>query len=195
MDAVKKLRQIDRRLAEARQVLRAIDEEQRRALADVKTAEAALAEHFSQEHVDELEPRELHAKLTAARNRAEQPWQQRREGKAQVVRKLETERAWFVQEHLGELAAAKEPAAHAAQERMIKALEEIEEAVREWQRVASHFSGLLTVVDGIDGRDVPELHIDAVRLESARALERGIPEPLPRTLYAVEEDPTFRSAA
>jgi hypothetical protein len=50
-------------------------------------------------------------------------------------------------------------------------------------------------VDGIDGRDVPELYIDAVRLEAQRALERGVPTPLPRSLYAVEEDPTVRSAA
>jgi hypothetical protein len=35
-----------------------------------------------------------------------------------------------------------------------------------------------------------------VRLESARALERGIPEPLPRSLYEAEDaDPTVRSAA
>jgi hypothetical protein len=63
MDAVNELTKIDTRLAEARHALRAIDEEQRRALADVKTAEAALADHFSQEHVDELEPRDLHNNL------------------------------------------------------------------------------------------------------------------------------------
>jgi hypothetical protein len=195
MNAVKQLQKLDKRLAEARHDLRAIDEEQRSALADVKTAEAALADHFAQEHVDELEPRDLHAKLAAARNRAEQPWQQRREGKRRLVLKLEAERAEFIRQHLGELVEAKEPAARAAQERVIKALEEVDEAARDWQGVAQHFSGLLSEVDGIDGRDVPDLLIDAVRLEAQRALERGIPTPLPRSLYAVEEDPTVRRAA
>jgi hypothetical protein len=38
-------------------------------------------------------------------------------------------------------------------------------------------------------------HIDAVPLEAQRALERGIPAPLPRGLYPVQEDPTIRSAS
>jgi endonuclease YncB( thermonuclease family) len=83
-----------------------------------------------------------------------------------------------VQEHFGELTQAKEPAAHAASERLVRALEEIEAAVWEWQAVAQHYAGLLSVVDGVDGRDVPDLYVDAVRLESAaRARERGIPTP------------------
>jgi hypothetical protein len=49
--------------------------------ADLKAAETALADHFAQEHVDERHPTDLHNNLAAARNRAEQPWAQRREGK------------------------------------------------------------------------------------------------------------------
>jgi acyl-CoA reductase-like NAD-dependent aldehyde dehydrogenase len=156
----------------------------------------ALVDHFAAQTVDDLEPTELHNQLAAARNRAERPWAQQREGKQRLVLKVEQERAAFVQEHLGELAAAKEPAADAARERVEKALEEVEEAAREWQGVAQHFSGLLYVVEGIDGRDVPELSIDPVRLEVARARERGVPTPLPRSLYETEPaDPTIRSAA
>jgi hypothetical protein len=148
----------------------------------------------AQESVDELHPADLHNNLAAARNRAEQPWAQRREGKQRLVRRLEAERDQFVVDHLGELAGAKEPAAHAATDRLTQALEEVEAAAREWQGVASHYSELLIPVEGLDGRDVPELHIDAVRLEAARALERGIPTPLPRSLYVVKEDPTIQSA-
>jgi hypothetical protein len=50
-------------------------------------------------------------------------------------------------------------------------------------------------VPGVDGRDVPSLDLSAVKSEAQRALERGIPAPLPRSLYAVEEDPSIRSAA
>jgi len=79
---------------------------------------------------------------------------------------------------------------------VIEALESIEGAVREWRAVAHHYSDLLRPVEGVDGRDVPELYIDAVRLEAARALERGIPVPLPRSLYDADDaDPTIRSAA
>src|ERR687894_1279602 len=99
MDTVKKLRKIDKRLAEERQALRAIDEEQRRARAEVEDAEAALVAHFEQENVDELHPTDLHNKLAAARNRAEQPWQQRREGKQRLVRRLEAGRDQFVIEN------------------------------------------------------------------------------------------------
>ena len=52
----------------------------------------------------------------------------------------------------------------------------------------------LIPVEGLGGRDVPERQVDAVRLEAARALEREIPTQLPRSLYAVEGDPTVRSA-
>jgi hypothetical protein len=84
----------------------------------------------------------------------------------------------------------------AATERVDKALVELPEAFREWQGVAQRVANLLSVVDGADGRDVPDLHIDAVLLEAERARERGIPTPLPRRLYPGEgEDPTIRSAA
>ena len=42
MNAIKELQKIDKRLAEERQALRAIDEEQRRAKAEVEDAESAL---------------------------------------------------------------------------------------------------------------------------------------------------------
>ena len=196
MDAVKKLTKIDTRLVDARQSLHAVTDEERRAKAELEAAEAALVAHFEQENVDELHPTELHNKLAAARARAEQPWQQRREGKRRLVQKLEAERAEFIRQHLGELVEAKEPAAYRAAERLVQALDEIEAAVQEWQAVAQHYAGLLSVVDGLDGRDVPELPLDAVRLESARARERGIPTPLPRSLYGGDDaDPTTRSAA
>ena len=108
MNAVKELQKLDKPLAEARHDLRAIDDEQRSALADVKTAEAALADHFAQEHVDELHPTDLHNNLAAARNRAEQPWAQRREGKQRLIRQLEADRAEFVREHLGASAASRD---------------------------------------------------------------------------------------
>jgi hypothetical protein len=57
--------------------------------------------------------------------------------------------------------------------RLTHALDEIEAAVQEWQAVAQHYAGLLSVVDGIDGRDVPELYVEAVRLEAARARAWG----------------------
>jgi len=195
MDAVKKLTKIDARLAEARHALRAVMDEERRAHDELRNAEAALADHFAHENVDDLEPRDLHNALAATRGRAEQPWAQRREGKERLVRKLEAERAKFLQDNLGELARAKEAAAHAATERVRKALVEVEAAAREWHRVAQHYADLLRPVEGIDGRDVPELHIDAVRLEAQRALERGIPTPFPGSLYPGDEDPTIRSAA
>ena len=56
MNAIKELQKIDKRLADARLDLRTIDDEQCRALAEVKTAEAGLADHFAQENVDELHP-------------------------------------------------------------------------------------------------------------------------------------------
>src|SRR5918997_6617293 len=186
MDTVKKLRQIDQRLAQERQALRAIDEEQRNARDEVEDAEAALADHFAQEHVDELEPRDLHAKLAAARNRAEQPWQQRRVGKQRLVHKLEAERAQFVNDHLGELAASREHDAYAACDAVINFLEGIEAAERGYVEVEQWYANLLRPVPGVNGRDIPSLDLSALKNEVQRALERGIRPPLPQSLYGTE---------
>jgi hypothetical protein len=194
MDAVKKLAKIDKRLAEARYGLRAVEEEQRRALADVKTAEAALADHFAQESVDELHAPDLHNALAEARNRVEQPWAQRREGRQRLVQTLEAERARFVQDNLGALAASRKHDAQ-ARERIVELLEAIEVAERAWAEVEQFYVDLLRPVEGVDGRDVPALNLAAVKSEAQRVLERGVPTPLPRSLYPVEEDPTVRNAA
>jgi hypothetical protein len=130
--------------------LRAVDDEQRSALADVKTAEAALADHFAQEHVDELHPTDLHNNLAAARNLAEQPWQQRREGKQRLVRRLEAERERFVIAQLGELAASREHDAHAARDAIIDALEAIEVADRGYAEVGQWYADLLRPVPSVD---------------------------------------------
>ena len=196
MNAIKELQKLDKRLTEERRALRAIDEEQRRAQAEVEDAEAALVAHFEQEHVDELEPTELHNKLAAARNRVEQPWQQRREGKRRLVQKLEAERDRFVVDHLGALAASCEHDAYAARDALVGALEAIEVAERGYAEVEQWYTTLLPPVPGIDGRDVPSLDLSALKNEVQRVRERGIPAPLPRSLYGGDDaDPTIRSAA
>jgi hypothetical protein len=131
-----------------------------------------------------------------ARNRAEQPWAQRREGKQRLVQKLEAERARFVQANLDALAASREPDAHAAREAVIDKLEAIEVAERAYAEVEQWYVDLLRPVEGLDGRDVPSLNLGAVKSEAQRVLERGVPTPLPRSLFAPEdEDPTIRNAA
>jgi hypothetical protein len=196
MNAVKELQKLDKRLAEARHDLRAIDEEQRSALADVKTAEAALADHFAQEHIDELHPTDLHNNLAAARNRAEQPWAQRREGKQRLVRRLEAERDRFVNDHLGELAASREDDAYAACDALIAAFEALEVAERGYADVEQWYTHLLrpcsvsTVGSYRASTSLPS------SLAVQRVRERGIEAPLPRSLYGGENaDPTIRSAA
>jgi hypothetical protein len=195
MDAVKKLTKIDARLAEACSALRAVSEEERAAQADLKSAEAALVDHFGRENHDPL-PSDLHNALASVRSRAEQPWAQRREGKQRLVRQLEAERDTFVADHLGELAAAREADARAVREKVVAALEAIEAVEHEYALVEHWYTDLLRPVPGIDGRDVPTLNLSAVKSEAQRALERGIEAPLPRSLYApADADPTIRSAA
>jgi hypothetical protein len=74
-----------------------------------------------------------------------------------------------VVEHLGELATAREHDAHAARDEVVEALERIEVAERAYAEVEQFYA--------------------------QRVLERGIPDPLPRSLFPVEEDPTIKSAA
>ena len=146
--------------------------------------------------MDELEPTELHNKLAAARNRAAQPWQQRREGKQRLVRQLEAERDQLVNDHLGELAASREHDAYAACDALIAAFEALEVAERGYADVEQYYISLLRRVPGIDGRDVPSLDLTAVKSEVQRVRERGIEPPLPRSLYGGENaDQTLRSTA
>ena len=98
-------------------------------------------------------------------------------------------------ENLGPLIAAYEPDAYAVADALIEAIERIEVVERAYAEVAQRCTALLRAVPGIDGRDVPTLNLSAVKAEAQRALDRGIPAPLPRSLYAVQEDPTIRSAA
>lgn len=196
MNAPKELQKIDKRLAEARQALRAIDDEQRRAQGALQDASAALSAHYAQEHVDELEPSDLHNALAKARNRAEQPWQQRREGKQRLVRQLEAERNRFVEENLGALAASREHDAYAVRDALVEALERIEVVERGYAEVEQWYVDLLRPVPGIDGRDVPSVNLSAVKAEAQRVLDPGVEPPLPRSLYgAGDGDPTIRSAA
>ena len=129
----------------------------------MKTAEAALADHFAQEHVDELHPTDLHNNLAAARNRAEQPWAQRREGKQRLIRSLEAERDRFVVDHLGELATSREHDAQVVSDALLKALEGIEVAERGYAEVAQWYANLLRPVTGVDGRDIPSLDLSALK--------------------------------
>lgn len=196
MNAPKELQKIDRRLTEARQALRAVDHEERKAKGDLRDAEAALVAHFEQENVRELHPPGLHNALVKARERAEQPWKARREGKRRLVQRLEQERNQLVVDHLGELAAAHEDDAYAARNALVDALERIEVAERGYAQVEQRYTDLLRAVPGIDGRDVPTVDLSAVKREAQRILDRGVQPPLPRSLYSpADADPTIRSAA
>jgi hypothetical protein len=65
-----------------------------------------------------------------------------------------------------------------------------------YAEVAQWYADLFRMVPGIVGREVPGVDLSALKLEAQRALERGIPAPLPRSFYGAENaDQTIRSAA
>jgi hypothetical protein len=68
-------------------------------------------------------------------------------------------------------------------------------AERAYAEVERYYTELLRPVPGVDGRDVPSLDLSAVKSEAQGARDRGIPVPLPRSIFPAEEDPTIRSAA
>src|SRR5829696_1424636 len=51
---------------------------------------------------------------------------------------------------------------------------------------AGHFSDLLRMVEGVNGQDVRELRIDAVRLGAARRSSVASPPRLPRSILETE---------
>jgi hypothetical protein len=71
----------------------------------------------------------------------------------------------------------------------------IDVAERAYAEIERFYTELLRPVPGVDGRDVPSLDLSAVKSEAQRVRERGVPVPLPRSVFAVEEDPTIRGAA
>jgi hypothetical protein len=111
------------------------------------------------------------------------------------VQKLEADRARFVQDNLGALADSRKHDADAARDAVVEALQRIEVAERAWAEVEQFYVDLLRPVEGVDGRDVPSLNLGPVKSEAQRVLERGVPTPLPRSLYGTDEDATIRSAA
>jgi len=195
MNATKELQKIDERLAEAEREAREAEQAQRDAQAQLQAVKECWTEHFAQEGADPL-PRDLHNAQNEAEREASKPWPEIMAGKRRRVMKIRAERDNFVAEHLGELAASREDDAHAARDEVVEALERIEVAERAYAEVEHYYTELLRPVPGVDGRDVPSLNLSAVKSEAQRALERGVPAPLPRSLYGAENaDPTVRSAA
>ena len=81
MSVTRKLDRIDQRIAAAEREARELGQREREAQAELAAAKDALAAHFEQEAADPT-PSKLHNNLTAARNKVEQPWDERRQGLA-----------------------------------------------------------------------------------------------------------------
>lgn len=202
MNATRKLAALDKKLADAKHRERELADGQRQAEVEQGRLRQRLVEVF--EEGDDIavdgtgpagsEAAKVHAELAKADARVAEPWAQKIEAARRRIQRAGDDRARFVIDNLGDLADARREEAEAAATELEAWLEGAEAVVSHWHELARWYTDLLVPVPGVTGQDLPMLNVDSLRSEIQRVQERGIPAPLPRSLYPAD-DPTIRSAA
>lgn len=144
-------------------------------------------------HATQLEGRHLagqasKAELTAAQREAAaasdaltgRDWRHESDVLSRAVKMVEGDIEEHVRGHYDALIAELQPDAHGARDRVQTALAEIEAAHQAWHGQEQRAAVLLSCVPGRDSRELPVLDIPKLRGEAERALNNGIPVPLPR---------------
>lgn len=186
------------------EALRAKVAEKQSAEREIHAAHAALQAEVERLRVELLDPRhdspidgsapadpttrKLVAEYAEKGSRVEDMsrWNLRLERAQIAVRRAESDLGRFIGDNAAELIAEIEPEADAAVEAIENAADALLEAFTLHANVGGRVAVLLRFTPGLDGRDVPSTPGDQIRQEIERMLQRGIPRPLPKSLYPVD---------
>lgn len=168
---------------------RELDGEQRTARAEVERLREAHVEELAREAREGSSSKEaanLAKELARAEATAAEPWADRAEAVRRAVRQAEAEVERVKRDEYATLAAELRPDAEAVQQRLTKALTEVVDAARAWDREASRHNVL---VKGTGGRHVTELHLGSVVRECRLAVAAGVRPPVPTVAAVVSSEP------
>jgi len=198
-----RLVELRERTAELRRGARKIEQD---------AGEAMRAVQAMRGEINELRARELagdtggnvksaEARLRKAQKVADEGWEDRLAVARRAVALSEGQVSAFIAQNVSGLLDESRPAAVAARDRVVAALEEIDAAARGWYGEAQRVGALVNAVQIGASRAIPELGLERLRSAVSDALGSELPAPLPTTATGVwiapedDPDPEVREAA
>ena len=166
----------EEQLATARARARALAEAIAKHAEAIEQLRADRIEAFAQD--DERRAAALQKKAGDAEAKAGE-LAERRAGADLAATRAARGRDAFIAEHHGELVAERSPMAHAAVKAIEDATASLAAGVKAWRAEAASQLDLLRPVAGRDGREIPDLHIYQLVRDLGRAVQAGVPAPLP----------------
>lgn len=177
---------------QARDAERAIPAARQRAADEAAELGRQLVEEFELP-ADGSPPTDAPAKKAwgewlAAKHRAEGPWGERQAKAKRAADRCEAAVAKFATENLGALLAEKEPEVREAHREALDAIQGAITAIERLEGERGAVSGLSAYVAGFRAPDdLPMLGLDTLRSDLRKVLMRGVPVPLPASLFGEEE--------
>ena len=166
----------DARMAAARQRARSLAQaaaEHADAIGRLKEERVAA---YSQD--DERKANALKRRTTEAADKAGE-LEERREGADIAAQRAQRDRDLFVSANHGGIVAERAPSAREAVKMIEDAIAALTEGVRAWRAEAAIQVDLLRPVAGRDGREIPDLPIYQLVRDLGRAVQAGVPAPMP----------------
>lgn len=124
----------------------------------------------------------------AAKQRAEGPWQARLDRAKRETAQRESAAAKFANEQYGALVAEKEAEVREAHAEVLDSIQRAISAIERLEGERGAVTALARYVSGFQAPgDLPPLNLDTLRMDLRNTLARGVPVPLPRSLFPPEE--------
>ena len=167
---------LDARMAAARQRARSLSQSAAEHAAAIGRLKEERVAAYSQD--DERKANALKKRTTEAADKAVE-LEERRQGADIAARRTQVERDAFIAANHAALVRERAPAARAAVTAIEDATAALAEGVKAWRAEAASQLDLLRPVAGRDGREIPDLQIDQIVRDLGRAVQAGVPAPLP----------------
>lgn len=198
---IDRLAELQDRVVQAHVQTREIQTAAERAKQDAERLREELVELYASG--DKRQEKRLIAARTQAEGVAGEPWAERVAGAERAATRVTAERDAYVATHHPALVRERTPRAQAAVQQIHDATRLLEEGRLAWHAEEQEQLALLQFAGGRSGREIPSLHLDQAIRDLRRAVDQGVPAPLPRGVQAAtiaiaahdDPDPAVREAA
>jgi hypothetical protein len=161
MSATEQLEALQQQRAQASARISQLEQQWRQANEEAASAAATVAE-VERAGASATARHKAEQALSTAKQRASEPWAQRRDGATQALRDVDVRIRGFVGEHLDELVASVEEHGDAIAARINTAASELVTAHAEWQATAARLGQLIATVSRPGPSDTSRSRSDEV---------------------------------
>ena len=169
-----RLAELDERVSASRQRARSLAEAIAEHARSIEQLKGERIDAYSED--DERKAAALKKRAAEAADKAVE-LEERRQGADIAARRTQVERDAFIAANHAAIVGERAPVAHAAVKAIEDATAALAEGMEAWRTEAGVQVALLRAVAG---RDVPDLHIHQPVRDLLRAVQGGVPAPLPR---------------